>query len=115
MSEALARARPVLLEPILMVTVHVPSEGMSRASQVLTARRGQLLGFDARPGWEGWDSLRALVPEAEMGDLIIELRSATAGVGSFEQAFDHLAEVNGKPAETIVKQAAQARALASAH
>lgn len=115
MSDALARARPVLLEPILELTVHVPGEAMSRASQILASRRGHLLGFDARPGWEGWDSLRALVPEAEMGDLIIELRSATAGVGSFEQKFDHLAEMSGKPAEAVVKQAAQSRAVAGAH
>ena len=115
MSEALTKARPVLLEPILSVTLHVPSEAMSRASQIVSGRRGQILGFDARPGWEGWDSLSALMPEAEMGDLIIELRSATAGVGAFEHRFDHLTEMTGKAAEAIVKQAAQARAVAAAH
>ena len=114
-ADALAKARPVLLEPILAVQVHVPNDGISRASQIVSARRGQILGFDARPGWEGWDTLRALVPEAEMGDLIIELRSATAGVGTFEQQFDHLTEITGKTADAIVQQAAQARALAAAH
>lgn len=115
MQDALARARPVLLEPVLSVTLHVPGEAMSRAGQIAAARRGQILGFDAHEAWEGWDSLRALIPEAEMGDLIIELRSASAGVGTFSSSFDHLAEVTGKPAEAIVKQAAQARALAGAH
>ena len=63
--------------------------------------RGQIIGSDARAGWDGWDEIHALVPAAEMQDLIIELRSATAGVGSFVQEFDHLAEIGGKLAEEI--------------
>lgn len=110
MQEALAKARPVLLEPILAVNISIPSDAMSKASAIVSARRGQILGFDAREGWEGWDVLRALIPESEMGDLIVELRSATAGVGSFSAQFDHLAEISGKPADAIVAQAAQARA-----
>ena len=50
---------------------------------ILSGRRGQILGFDTREGWEGWDTVRAQMPESEIGDLIIEVRSATAGVGSF--------------------------------
>lgn len=115
MSEALGKARPVLLEPVLSVMIHVPNEGLSRASQIASARRGKVLGFDAREGWEGWETLRALVPESEMGDLIIDLRSATAGVGTFVSEFDHLAEITGKPAEAIVTLAAQTRALATTH
>ncbi len=42
------------------------------------------------------------MPESEIGDLIIEVRSATAGVGSFTFRFDHMAELTGKPAEQIV-------------
>jgi elongation factor G len=113
--EALAKARPVLLEPILAVSIAVPQDALSRASGLVSARRGQILGYDARPGWEGWDVLEATIPEAEIGELIIELRSATAGVGSFTTRFDHLAEISGKAADAIVTQAAQARALASAH
>jgi elongation factor G len=115
MAEALPKARPVLLEPILAVEIHVPSEAMSRASQIVSSRRGQILGFDGRSGWESWDTISALIPEAEMGDLIVELRSATAGVGTYECRFDHLAEISGKPAEAIVQQAAHARAAAQAH
>ena len=115
MSEALAKARPVLLEPILAVEVHVPAESMSKASQIVSARRGQILGFDARAGWEGWDTLNALIPEAEMDALIVELRSATAGVGTYEARFDHLSEITGKAAEAIVAHHAQARTLAQAH
>ena len=91
-TDALAKARPVLLEPVQKVEIAVPSEAMSRATGLVSARRGQILGFDARPGWDGWDVLQALIPEAEMSGLIVELRSATAGVGSFVARFDHLAE-----------------------
>ncbi|MFI5011344.1 MAG: elongation factor G [Hyphomicrobiales bacterium] len=102
--EALPKARPVLLEPILSVDIAVPSDAMSRATGLVSARRGQILGYDSRPGWEGWDVLKAQIPEAEIGDLIVELRSATAGVGSYASHFDHLAEVNGKPADAIIAQ-----------
>ncbi len=102
MAEALAKANPVLLEPILAVKITTPSEALSRITAIVSARRGQILGYDGRPGWEGWDVLGALIPEAEMDGLIVELRSATAGVGFFTQKFDHLAEMVGKTADAIV-------------
>ena len=99
--EALPKARPVLLEPVFRVEIHVPDEAMSRTTGLVSARRGQILGFDGKPGWEGWNVLEALMPEAEMAGLIVELRSATAGVGSYAARFDHLAEVLGKAAEGV--------------
>jgi elongation factor G len=110
LGEALPKAKPILLEPIQSVTIYVPSDALARASALVTARRGQILGFEGRPGWPGWEALRALIPEAEIGDLIVELRSATAGVGAFESQFDHLAELSGRPAELVV--AARKKALA---
>jgi elongation factor G len=108
--EALAKARPVLLEPILAVEIAVPGEAISRATALASARRGQILGFDPRPGWEGWDVLKALIPQAEIGDLILELRSATSGVGSYTSQFDHLAEITGKAADSIIAHHHQERA-----
>jgi elongation factor G len=102
LGEALPKARPVLLEPVQAVDIHVPSEAISRASALVSSRRGQILGFEPRPGWDGWETAKALIPEAEIGDLIVELRSATAGVGAFEARFDHLAELSGKPAEAVI-------------
>ena len=110
LGEALPKAHPVLLEPILAASIYVPTDAMARASALVTARRGQILGFEPREGWAGWDVLSALIPEAEIGDMIVELRSATAGVGTFETKFDHLAEMAGRPAETII--AARRNALA---
>jgi elongation factor G len=112
MAEALSKAGPVLLEPILAVDVSCPSETLSRITAIVSARRGQILGYDARPGWEGWDVLNALIPEAELDGLIVELRSATAGVAFFTQKFDHLAEIIGKAADAIVAHHNAAKALA---
>lgn len=102
MQDALRTAGPVLLEPILSVKITVPSEALSRATAIATGRRGQILGYDSRPGWDGWDVLDTLIPEAEMGNLIVDLRSATAGVGSYTASFDHLAEISGKAADAII-------------
>ena len=68
----------------------------------MTVERGQILGFDTREGWDGWDTVRAQMAEAEIGDLIIEVRSATAGVGSFVFKFDHMAELTGRTADQII-------------
>lgn len=102
MTEALGKAEPILLEPVLAVDVFVPSDAMSRATSIVSGRRGQIMGFGPREGWDGWDKLEALIPEAEMDNLIVELRSATAGAGFFQARFDHLAEVVGKQARDIV-------------
>lgn len=115
MSEALEQARPVLLEPVLAVDILIPSDAMSRVTGIVSSRRGQILGFDARPNWEGWDILNTLIPEADMADLIVEIRSATAGVGVFTARFHHLAELSGKPAETVVAQARQHAQAATPH
>ncbi len=97
MKEALTKADPVLLEPVDHVTISVPNDYTARAQRLLTGRRGQILGFAERPGWPGWDNVDALVPEAELHDLIIELRSQTMGLGTFQKRFDHLAETRAAP------------------
>jgi elongation factor G len=110
MAEALPKAKPVLLEPILSVEIAIPSEALSKATGLVTARRGQILGYDARPGFEGWEVLNAMIPESEIGDLIVELRSATAGVGTFSTKFDHLAELSGRAADEVLASAKAAAA-----
>jgi elongation factor G len=102
LAEALPKAKPVLLEPVLSAEISIPTESLSKATGLVTARRGQILGYDSRPGWPGWDVISATIPEAEIGDLIIELRSVTAGVGTFSTHFDHLSELSGRPAEMVL-------------
>ncbi len=102
MREALPDCQPVLLEPVYETLVHAPAAHSSKVHGVIAARRGQILGFDARKGWSGWDSVKAMLPEAAIQDLIIELRSITQGSATFETRFDHYQELHGKDAEKVV-------------
>jgi elongation factor G len=100
--EGLPQCQPVLLEPIHLVEIVCPTDATAKMNAILSSRRGQILGFDSREGWPGWDMVRAQMPEAEIGDLIVEVRSGTAGVGSFVFRFDHMAELTGRTADQIV-------------
>jgi elongation factor G len=100
--EGLPQCQPVLLEPIYQVEIVCPSEATAKMNGLMSGRRGQILGFDTREGWDGWDVVRVQMPESEIGDLIVEVRSATAGVGSFTFKFDHMAEITGRTADQIV-------------
>ena len=110
MAEGMPKCSPVLLEPVMHVTITVPTDATSRINAMIPQRRGQILGFNAREGWPGWDVVEAQMPEAEIQDLIVELRSATAGVGTFTARFDHLAELTGRLADQVLtnhKEAAE--------
>lgn len=109
MREAMPEAGPVLLEPIHSVSISVPNAYTAKVQRIITGRRGQIMGFDAKEGWDGWDRVDCHMPLSEMHDLIIEVRSATQGVGSFEHAFGHLQELSGREADQVVasRQAAQ--------
>jgi len=108
MREGMPNCQPVLLEPICKVVISMPSEFTSRMQRLVSGRRGQIMGFDAKPGWAGWDEVQVQLPQSEMHDLVIELRSLTMGVGTFEWEFDHLQELMGKEADQVVAQRAQA-------
>ena len=99
MSEAMPHCGPVLLEPVMAVTIDVPNEATARVNAIVSGRRGQILGFDACEGWLGWDTVRAELPQAELQGLIVELRSASQGVARLSFDFDHLAELTGKLAD----------------
>jgi elongation factor G len=105
MQEGMPNCSPVLLEPIMRVCIHVPNDATANVNSVVSGRRGKILGFDSREGWNGWDTVQAVMPQSEIGNLIIELRSLTQGVGTYEMKFDHLAELTGKVAEQIVASA----------
>ncbi len=113
MSEGLPKCSPILLEPINHVEISVPSGATSKVNQLVSGRRGQLLGFETKPGWDGWDVIAANIPAAEMQDLILELRSLSQGVGTFASRFDHLAELTGRLADQVVQAHAEETAKAS--
>ena len=103
MREAMTSCGSVLLEPVMKVEVITPESGMAAATGILTQRRGQILGFNPRDGWEGWNVIEALAPESELRGLIVELRSATSGVASYTASFDHMAELAGRMADEVIK------------
>jgi len=104
MQEAMPKCGPVLLEPIFAVEVSAPNEFTARVHHLITGRRGQILNFGAKEGWNGWDMVEALLPQSELHDMIIELRSLTLGVGNFAYRFDHLQELTGRLADKVVEQ-----------
>lgn len=110
MNEAASAAGSVLLEPILAVTVLAPSSAVAGVTQLVSGRRGQILGYDARPGWADWIALDALLPEAELDGLVVQLRSATAGVGSYASRFEKMAEASGPAAEAAKEREALRKA-----
>jgi elongation factor G len=105
--ESLAKCEPFLLEPIDSVEISVPNAFTARVQRLVSGRRGQILGFDGKEDWPNWDVVRAYLPQSELHDLIVELRSLTLGVGSFSHRFDHMQELTGKPAEKVIASRAQ--------
>jgi elongation factor G len=105
MSEALQQANPILLEPIEKLTIYAPSTTTSKINSAISSRRGQILGFDGREGWKNWDAIEVYLPHHERQDFILELRSLTQGLGSFDAAFDHMVELTGRKAEEVSQKA----------
>ncbi len=92
--EALPKCRPVVLEPIVRVTVTVPTAYTSTVIQQLTGKRGQILGMTPteRPGF---DDVEADVPQVEMPRYITELRTGTQGLGTFRWRHERYDPVPG--------------------
>lgn len=105
MTEGMTHCSPVLLEPVLEITVSVPNDFTSKALQLITGKRGQILGYDRIPNWQTWDTVTGYLPQAEMHDFIIELRSLTLGVGFFNWQVAHLQEVPDQLAQNILNTA----------
>jgi elongation factor G len=103
MSEALASASPYLLEPIARVTIETPGTATSRITSVLASHRARVLGMTPREGWSRWDTIEALMPEAELPAFQTDLRSLSQGMATYRAEFDHMAEVTGKVAEAMAQ------------
>lgn len=105
MHDALAECDPVILEPIEKLAIYTPNSGTAKINSAVSSHNGQILGFEVLEGWPGWDRVDAYLPHAERQDFIIELRSLTQGLATFEAAFDHMVEINGRRAEEAAKKA----------
>jgi elongation factor G len=104
MTEGLPSCDPILLEPIYDVHIYVPATFTSRVQRAVTQRRAQILGFNARDGWDGWEEIHVNMPESEMQDLITEIRSISQGIGTYATSFSHFQELTGREAEKVIDQ-----------
>ena len=98
--EAMRKADPVLLEPIMKVDVEAPDEYLGTVMGGLTSRRGILTGTESVPG--GGQLIHAEVPLSEMFGYMTDLRGCTKGLGSFMMVFSHYAETPKNISDKIV-------------
>lgn len=99
--EGMRLGRAVLMEPVMKVEVIAPEEYLGDIVGQLSARRGEILGMDIRPG--NAQAIRAMVPLSEMFGYATEVRSATQGRGAFTMEFDHYSQVSPSLAEELIK------------
>jgi elongation factor G len=102
---AAADLKPIMLEPVMKITVTVPEEDLGDVMGDINSKRGRVLGM------EGDGTLRSVtaeVPMAEIQQYAAELRSLTSGRGSYEVEFDHYAEVPHNEAQQVIAAARSA-------
>ena len=101
LKEAAKTAHPVILEPMMLVTITAPEENLGDVMGHVTARRGRVDGMEAHGNSQ---IVRAFVPLAEMFGYATILRSATQGRGTFMMVFDHYEDVPKSVQEEIIKK-----------
>jgi len=110
MKHALEQASPVLLEPIMLVTLSVPEDAVGDVIGDLNSRRGRPQGME--PGVAGMTEVKAEVPMAEMLSYAPDLRSLTGGRGDYTMEFLRYEEIPGHLAQKVVDEArAEAEAV----
>ncbi|MBI3097787.1 MAG: elongation factor G [Planctomycetes bacterium] len=103
---AFSQARPCLLEPVMNITVTVPTRFMGDLTGFLNTKRGRIVGMDSLGVIQ---EVKATIPLAEIANFSTELRSMTQGEGSYDVEFSHYDVVPAKIAETIIARARAAR------
>lgn len=101
--DAMRNAGPILLEPVMNLTVFADTSHLGDIMSDLSSRRGRILGQAALSN--GIEEIKAQVPHKELLHYAIDLRSMTSGTGSFEMSFDHYAPISGKIAEEVIAAA----------
>ncbi len=101
MKLAIEKAGPVLLEPFAKLSVYIDNQYLGDILSDLSSKRGRVLGQEDLGG--NMVQVNAEVPQAEMLNYAIDLKSMTSGTGSFELAFDHYETLAGKMAEDVIK------------
>ena len=85
--DAIGKARPIILEPIVNIEITAPETGMGDIAGDISSRRGQINGTDAQQ--PGTMTIKALVPLSELDNYQARLKSVTAGQGSFSIELSH--------------------------
>jgi len=104
--DAMAQAKPILLEPIMKVAVTVPPEYMGEITGDLNSKRGRVLGMEPDGNLQ---VIKASIPQAETFRYASEIRSMTGGRGSFEMEFDRYEEVPANVAQKVIAEARKRR------
>ena len=102
--DGIPKASPVILEPIVTLTVEVPDDNMGDIMGDITKRRGRVLGMEPIDGRPGMQRLVAEVPDAELSDFPTMLRSTTKGRGSFTKEFARYEDAPQNVAEKIIAE-----------
>ena len=98
--KGMEEAKPILLQPVMKLTITIPEEYMGDVMGDMNKRRGKILGMESNG--KGKQVLEALAPQGETFKYAIDLKSMTQGRGYFEMEFDSYAEVPSSAAEKIV-------------
>jgi elongation factor G len=109
MKQALEQASPVLLEPIMLVTLSVPEDSVGDVIGDLNSRRGRPQGMEPGPG--GMTEVKAEVPMAEMLTYAPDLRSLTGGQGDYTMEFLRYEEIPAHLAQKVAEQARSEEAV----
>jgi elongation factor G len=110
--EAFTAAKPVLLEPIETVEIHIPEDCMGKVMGDLSSRRGKILGMDTDSTFQ---VIKASVPAAELYHYSSTLRSLTGGRGVHTEEFSHYEEMPREAAEKVIEEAKKRKAAAETH
>lgn len=101
LKEAIKQAGPVLLEPIMEVTIVIPSDFIGHISGDISSRRGRILGQEPKGKHE---AIIAQIPQSEMFKYATDLRSMTGGRGSYSMKFSHYEQAPSKITERVVEE-----------
>jgi elongation factor G len=115
LKEGIPKAGPFILEPVSEVCVIIPSAYTSGVLSQLNGRRGHILGYGAKADRQGWDEVNANIPQSELWDYIIELRTLTQGLGYYTWKHAHLAPVPPELSKELQAEATAAHEAAHAH
>jgi len=113
MREGLPKCHPALLEPIQRVEITVPTAFTSAVLQQVSGHRGQILSYGASDDRRGWDTVKALVPQAELPRYLTELRTATQGLGYYIAEHDHFEFAPPKVVQTVAAERKEKEAVAA--